>query len=171
MNSMYLVVRVLHVLCGALWVGAALFSSLFLTPAAQDLGPDGGKLMLALRKRGLIAYFPVIATISLVSGVWLYWRFTAGFSPEVSRSHAGMAFGAGAVCGIAAFIVGGPILSVSLVRAMKLTTEAASLSDARDKADRLSRAAALRRRAAAAGHIVSVLLIAAIVLMALARYF
>jgi uncharacterized membrane protein len=169
MNSMYLIIRVLHVLCGALWVGAALFSSLFLTPAARDLGPDGGKLMLALRKRGLIAYFPVIATITLISGVWLYWRFTAGFSPEVSRSHAGMAFGLGAVFGLAAFIVGGPILSVSLVRAMKLSTEAASLPDGRDKTDRLARAAALRRRAAGAGQIVSVLLVVATILMALAR--
>ena len=171
MNTTYLLIRVLHVLCGALWVGAALFSSLFLTPAAQDLGPDGAKVMLALRKRGLIAYFPIIATITLLSGVWLYWRFTAGFSPEVSRSHAGMAFGLGAVCGLAGFIVGGPILSVSLVKAMKLSTEAAGLPDGRDKADRLSRAAALRRRAALAGQIVSVLLVAATMLMALARYF
>jgi len=171
MNSIYLVVRVLHVLCAALWVGAALVSSLFLTPAAQAMGPDGAKLMLALRKRGFVAYFPVIASITLLSGFWLYWRFTAGFSPEVSRSHAGMAFGLGAVCGMAGFIVGGPILSISLVRAVKLSTEAASLPEGRDKADRLARSAALRQRAATAGHVVSGFLVAATILMAIARYF
>ena len=171
MNSMYLLIRVLHVVCAALWVGAALFSSMFLTPAAKDLGPDGNKLMLALRKRGLVAYFPVIATITLVSGVWLFWRFTAGFSPEVSRSHAGMAFSVGALCGLLAFIIGGPVLSVSLVRAMKLATEAAALKDGADKSSLLARAAALRQRAAVAGQIVSVLLLAATAAMALARYF
>jgi hypothetical protein len=171
MNSMYLVVRVLHVLCAALWVGVALFSSLYLTPAARDLGPDGMKMMAALRKRGFVAYVPVIATISLLSGVWLFWRFTAGFSPEVSRSHAGRAFSLGAACGLIAFIVSGAILSVSLARAVTLSTEAASLKDGRDKADRLARAAALRQRAAAAGHVVSILLVVATILMAIARYF
>jgi uncharacterized membrane protein len=171
MNSMYLVIRVLHVLSAALWVGVALFSSLFLTPAAQDLGPDGMKMMAALRKRGFVAYVPVIATISLLSGVWLFWRFTAGFSPEVSRSRAGMAFSLGAACGLVAFILSGAVLSVSLSKAVRLSAEAAGLKDGPDKAGRLARAAALRQRAAVAGQIVSVLLLAATAAMALARYF
>jgi len=171
MNSIYLIIRVLHVLCAALWLGVAVFSALFLTPAAGDLGPDGMKVMIALRKRGFVAYVPIIATITLVTGVWLFWRFTAGFSAEVSRSHAGRAFSLGAAFGLAAFIVGGAVLSVSLAKAVRMSTEAASLPEGRDRAERLSRAAALRRRAAGAGQLVSVLLIVATVLMAVARYF
>jgi uncharacterized membrane protein len=171
MSHIYLLIRVLHVLAALLWAGVAVFSSVFLTPALRDLGPDGTKVMLALRKRGFVVYPPVIATVTLLSGVWLFWRFTAGFSPEVSRSRAGMAFSLGAACGLVAFILSGAVLSVSLSKAVRLSAEAAGLKDGPDKAGRLARAAALRRRAAVAGQIVSVLLLAATAAMALARYF
>jgi len=118
--TMFLVVMTLHVLCAALWVAIAVFGAVFLTPAARDLGPDGMKIMLALRKRGFVAFVPIIATITVLSGFWLYWRFTAGFSPEVSRSHAGMTFGTGGILGLTALIIGGAVLSRSVVQAVRL---------------------------------------------------
>jgi hypothetical protein len=169
-NYVYLVILVLHVLSAALWVGVAVFAALFLTPAAKDLGPDGFKMMLALRKRGFIAYVPIIATIAVLTGFWLYWRYTGGFSPEVSRSHSGMAFGLGGLLGLASYIIGGAVLSRSVVLSVKLTGEASALPDGREKADRLARAAALRARADSAGRLVAVLLVFAMILMVTARY-
>src|SRR3954464_3191185 len=155
MSATFLLVLTIHLLCAALWVGVGVFSALFLTPAARDLGPDGMKVMLALRKRGFVAYVPVVAAATVITGFWLYWRFTAGFSPEVSRSRAGMAFGVGGLCGVLAFIIGGAVLSRSLVQAVRLSAEAAGLPEGRDRAERLSRAQALRERAASAGQIVA----------------
>jgi hypothetical protein len=170
MYSVYLFVRILHVLCGALWVGAALFSSLFLIPATRDLGLDGVKVVLALKKRGVVAYFPIVSGLTVLSGFWLYWRFTAGFSAEVSRTHAGMAFGAGGTLGLLAFIIGGAIVSRHLVAATRLGDEAAALPEGREKADRLARAGVLRTKSARAGQVAAVLVIGATILMTLARY-
>ena len=167
---MHLLILILHVLCAALWVGVAVFAALFLTPAAEDLGPDGFKVMLALRKRGFVAYVPIVASITVLTGIWLYWSYTAGFSPEVSRSHSGMAFGLGGLLGLTGFIIGGAVLSRSLVLAAKLAGEAATLPDGREKADRFARAAALRKRAAGAGMLVAVLVVLAMILMVTARY-
>jgi uncharacterized membrane protein len=168
--TMFLVVMALHVLCAALWVGIAVFGAVFLTPAARDLGPDGMKIMLALRKRGFVAFVPIIATLTVLSGIWLYWRYTAGFSPEVSRSHAGMTFGTGGLLGLTALIIGGAVLSRSVVQAVRLATEAMALPEGKDRADRLARASALRQRAASAGNVVAVLVVTAMILMVIARY-
>jgi hypothetical protein len=170
MTYTFLVLLILHAVCGALWVGAAVLAALFLTPAARDLGPDGMKMMLALRKRGFIAYMPVIAVLTVLSGIWLYWRFTAGFSAEVSRSHTGMAYGIGGLCGLIALIVGGAVLSRAIAQAMKLGTEAASMPDGPERAKRLAQANALRQRAAVAGQVVMLLVLIAISLMVIARY-
>jgi len=170
MSWTFLIVLTLHVLCAATWVGIAVFGALFLTPAARDLGPDGMKIMLALRKRGFVAFVPVIATTAVLSGLWLYWRYTAGFSAEVSRSHSGMAFGTGGLLGIIALIIGGAVLSRSVAQSAHLAQEAASMPDGKERAERLVRAAALRQRAAAAGNIVAVLIVTAMIFMVIARY-
>jgi hypothetical protein len=170
MNATFLVVFVLHVLCAALWVGVGVIGALFLTPAARDMGPDGVKMMLALRKRGFVAFVPIIAAITILSGFWLYWRYTAGFSAEVVHSHAGAAFGIGGLTGVLSFIIGGAVISRNLVQAMRLGTEAAALPEGRDRADRLARAQVLRQRAASAGNLVGVLLVVTVILMVIARY-
>ena len=69
-------VRFLHVFAGALWVGMAIFSAFFLMPAMKEVGPDGGKVMAALERRGLVAFIPIVVSISILSGLWLYWRYT-----------------------------------------------------------------------------------------------
>ncbi len=52
MTTFYLLVRFLHVLAGAIWVGMATFSAFFLMPAMKEVGPDGAKVMAALERRG-----------------------------------------------------------------------------------------------------------------------
>jgi uncharacterized membrane protein len=166
----HLVIRVLHVVAAALWVGAAVVSAMFLMPALRDLGAEGGKFAAAIERRKFGALVGMIAFVTVLSGVWLYWRYTAGFSPEVSRSHAGMAFGLGGLCGIVALIVGGAVLSRSMVRASALTGQAAALVNAGERAPLLAEAERLRRRAASAGQLVAVLVVVAAILMSAALY-
>jgi uncharacterized membrane protein len=168
---MYLTVRVLHVLFGAIWLGTVVFLVLFLMPVVQELGSDGAKVMAGLQRRRFITFMPSIAGVTVLSGFWLYWRFTAGFSAEVSRSHAGMAFGLGGVLGLVALIIGGGVLSRSIVRAMALGQQAAGMPEGPARAEVIKSATALRNRAAAAGKIVAVLVVSAAICMALARYF
>ena len=164
---MYLWIRILHVLLGAIWVGFIVFTVVFLTPAMSALGPDAAKLMAALRQRGLVIALPIIAGLTIVSGVYLYWRFTAGFSPEVSRTHAGMAFGIGGVLGIIAYIIGAGIVSVNMAKAMKLSQQLLSAPEGQ-RAGLMARIAGHRKRAALASQIVAVLVVLAVMFMAAA---
>jgi hypothetical protein len=164
---MYLWIRVLHVLLGALWVGFIVFTVVFLTPAMSALGPDAPKLMAALRQRGLVIALPIIAGLTIVSGIYLYWRYTAGFSPEVSRTHAGMAFGIGGVLGIIAYIIGAGIVSVNMAKAMKLSQQMLSAPEAQ-RAGLMATIAGHRKRAATASQIVAVLVVLAVIFMAAA---
>ena len=166
--TLYLSVRVLHVLSGAIWVGVAVFGAFFLLPAVKDVGPDGGKVMGALQRRGFVAFIPIIATLTVLSGLWLYWRYTAGFNPEISRTHAGMTFGIGGLLGITAAITAIGIVSRAMARAMKLSQAAAGMTDAHARNEALATAQRLRERGQIGARVVAVLLILTISLMAIA---
>ena len=164
MTTFYLTVRFLHVLAGAMWVGMAVFSAFFLMPAIQEVGPDGGKVMAALERRGVVVLIPIIVSISVLSGIWLYWRYTGGFSPEISRSHAGMAFGTGGAIAIVAAIIGIAVVSRSLAKATALTKQAMTLPEA-NRGAAMATVQQLRKRGMMAARVVAVLVIIVIGLM------
>ena len=78
MDPLVIVLRFVHVVFGALWVGMVVFTTFFLMPAIQEVGPDGGKVMAAVQRRGLMTVMPVLAIGALISGIWLYIRAAAG---------------------------------------------------------------------------------------------
>jgi hypothetical protein len=166
---MYLTIRALHVLLGALWLGFTVLMAYFLMPAMEDAGPAGAKVAAGLERHRLMVAFGAISGLTVLSGIWLYWRYTAGFNPAISRSHAGMAFGLGGVLGIIAAILGGSVVGRSMKRAGALAATAASAPEA-DRGPLLSQAAALRARARATAKLLSILLSITIILMATAAY-
>ncbi|MFI5178689.1 MAG: hypothetical protein ACHQO8_09000 [Vicinamibacterales bacterium] len=168
MTTFYLAIRVLHVLCGAIWVGMAVFGAFFLMPAIGDVGPDGGKVMAALERRGFVAFIPIIAALSVLSGLWLYWHYTGGFSPEISRTHAGMTFGIGGILGIAAAIIGAGVVSRAMAKATKLSKEAAGMIDTAARNAALAAANQSRQRGQTGARFVAVLLILTVSLMSIA---
>ena len=48
MDPLVIVLRFVHVVFGALWVGMVAFVTFFLMPALQAAGPEGGKVMAAV---------------------------------------------------------------------------------------------------------------------------
>jgi hypothetical protein len=167
---MYLTIRALHVLCGALWVGAAVIGTLWLVPMTGDLGPDAAKVAASFKRRGYLVAIPVIAITAILTGFWLYWRFTGGFSPEVSRTPGAMAFGTGGILAVLAFLVGSLVISRNMMRAAALMQQALSSSDENDKRRLMMVAGGLRNRAALAGRFVAVLVVITIVLMSIGHY-
>lgn len=166
MVSTYLVVRLLHVLLGAIWVGTVTFSAFFLMPAMQEAGPDAAKVMAGLQRRRFMDLLPIVALINVVSGLWLYWRFTAGFDGTISSSRPGIVFGAGGAIAIVAFTIGLLVMRRSLMRAGALSARAASVTDTTERSRLMGEAQGLRVRAGRAGRIVAVLLIVTTLLMA-----
>ena len=170
MDPLVIVLRFVHVVFGALWVGMIFFSTFFLMPAIQDAGPDGGKVMGAIQRRGLMTVMPVLAIGALISGIWLYVRAAAGMHAEFARSPVGMAFGLGGVAAIVAWVLGMAVLRPSMMKAMALGQSLGPSASADERQRVMGEAQRLRARAAAAGRATAYLLLVAVTAMAVARY-
>lgn len=166
---LFLSLRVLHVLLAAVWLGATVFVSLLLMPAVNATGPAGGQVMISLNKR-IVPFFASLSGLTVLTGIYLYWRFTGGFDPGVSQSPAGMAFGVGGVAGLLAAIIGGSVVGRSSKKVVELMQQVATLPDGAQKGSLIQEANVLKQRMTTFGSIVLVLQIVAAGLMALGHY-
>jgi hypothetical protein len=165
----FLLMRVLHVVLAGVWLGAAFFASVFLIPTIAQTGAAGGQVMSALVRRGLVPFMASIGGMTVLTGIYLFWRFTGGFDPVVSASRAGMAFSIGALAGVIALIIGGSIIGRS---AKKLDAIAAKLSSAsvNERTAMTNEMDVLRGKMQTFSRIALVLLIIAMAAMALGHY-
>jgi len=151
---LFLVVRAAHVLLAALWLGSIGFMTFYLVPALGEVGPTGGSVMAAMMRRKLHAFMASIGGTTVLSGFYLYYRFTGHFDPALSASRGAMVFGFGGICGLIALIIGGAIVGRS---AAKMLEPGANVP-------------ALRQRVATFSRIVLVLQLIAAGLMAIGHY-
>jgi uncharacterized membrane protein len=169
MNYSMLLFRILHISLGVFWAGALIFNAAFLLPAVRDAAPESGKVVAALIRRRFLDITPLAALLTILSGLWLYWTVSIGFSPEYMRSTKGMTYGFGAACAIIAFALGVGIMRPSILKAVQLSQSAASANES-DRAAILQSAQMLRVRAGKAGIIVAWLLGFTVIAMAIGRY-
>jgi len=168
-TALFLSLRAAHVLLAAVWIGATVFTSILLMPVIEGSGPIGGQLMQSLEKKGMTPFFAALGGTTVLTGIYLYWRFTAGFNPEISGTHAGMAFGIGGVCGILAVIIGGSVIGRSSRKVLALMDQLPKASEAQ-KGALLKEADMLRGRMKTFGTIVLLLQLVALLTMAVGHY-
>ena len=161
--------RIIHVLGGVIWVGSMFFVSMFLVPSMTEAGPDAGKVMAALNRRKWMIFIPVIAILTMLSGIWLYWHASMGFSPAYMRSGPGRTYGLGGGLAIIGFIIGLAMTRPAMVKVGKLMAEMPNAAP--DQRDAIA-AEIQRQRAKGAfwSKIIGFFLIGAATLMALGRY-
>ena len=155
MNWLMIVLRLVHIGSGAMWVGMMAFMTFYLTPALAEVGPDAGKVMQALQKQKIMIVMPVIALLTIISGMWLMMRLYAGPS-DFAASRMGMALNVGALSAIVAFLIGVIFMRPLMDKAMAATDPAAAQK--------------LRARGATLSRWVARLLMLALGAMAVARY-
>jgi hypothetical protein len=170
MDWLVVLLRLTHIVLGAVWVGAMTFMAFFLTPAIRDVGPDGGKVMTALQRRKVMVVMPLLAVGTLASGIWLYWRLSGGFQSPSMGSPAGIAFGLGGLASLIAFGLGMAVARPAMARLVALSQTPASAESEREREARMNEIQRLRARGAAISRVVAWLLIAAVAGMAVARY-
>ena len=170
MDLLAIILRFIHVVSGAVWVGMVVFTSFFLMPAVQEAGPDGGKVMAGVQRRGVMTLMPILAIATLVSGIWLYVRAAAGMHAEYARSPMGMTLALGGLAAILAWLVGMIVLRPSMMKAMALAQSLGPSTSADERQRVMADAQRLRLRAAAASRITAWLLLFAVAAMAVARY-
>ena len=164
-----IVLRLFHIVLGAIWVGVAFFSTFYLGPAFAEAGPDGAKVMGALQRRGMMSVMPIMAVGTLVSGAWLYWIVSDGLNPAYVHSRIGGALAAGGLLALAAWLIGMIVMRPAMMRVGALSGELARSSEA-DRPAKIAEIDRLRVRGKAAGWAVMSSLFLAIALMAVARY-
>jgi len=169
MNWLMIVMRLVHVVGGVLWVGFAVFGAFFLFPSIVETGPDGGKVMAVLQRRGLMTAFPIFALVTVLSGFWLYLRASRE-APAFSSSRTGITLGVGGLCALIALFIGLLVITPSMNRAAATAQQAAQAAGAEERQALMGRAGQLRSRAGAASRIATLLLIIAACTMAVGRY-
>jgi uncharacterized membrane protein len=168
--TVYILLRILHVVIGAFWVGAVVFVAAFLLPSIRAAGPAGGAVMQQLMHvRRLALWLMAAAVLTVLSGLTLYGLDSAGFRSAWLGSGPGRVFGLGGVLAIGAVIVGMAVNSPAARRLSELTggVQAAGRPATPDELAAIQR---LQARLARGSLWAAVLLILATTAMAVARY-
>lgn len=169
-STVMVLLRVVHIVSGVFWVGAALMLVGFLMPAVRDLGPKGGPFMAHLtQERKLPLWIMAASILTVLSGFGLYWRLSNGFSSEWMHSGAGRVFGIGGALAIVSLVVGMLVNSPTAKRlgALSAALQGAGGPPSPEQAAELAR---LQRRLYLASIESAVLLTLATAAMACARY-
>lgn len=169
MDGLHILLRIIHVLGGVFWVGATIFTAAFLLPALRDAGPDGAKVMEGVARRKFMEIMPVVAILTMLSGLWMFYRASGGFNAAYFGSRIGMGLSTGGAFAIIAFLIGMTVVRPSMMKATELGKSAMQASP-EEKGRIMAAAGALRNRANKAGNIVATLLVLAAAAMAVARY-
>lgn len=166
---MFLTMRVLHIVTGVFWAGSIFFLVSFLQPAFKDAGPDGAKVFAALRARRMFTWTPVLAFVTIVSGLWLYMIRMGGGSAW-ARTQEAMTLGTGAIASLLAFVIGWFVMRSSTLKAADLAQAAGPMPAGAERDAKMAEVMSLRKRATMATRAVATLLLVAVISMAVARY-
>jgi len=162
--------RLVHSLAGIFWVGAAVLLAVFILPTARALGDDGGRFVARLMQRGLGPTLGIAMLLTILSGLAMYGRLSAGFNRVWVTSPHGLVLGAGAVAALLSLLIGAAVNGPATVRLAKLRQVAGAGGGAATSAE-AAELGALQARRDRASVVSAVFVVLAAVAMAAARYF
>jgi hypothetical protein len=163
-----IVLRVVHVLGAIFWLGSGLFTTFFLMPAMSKAGPAvAGPVMAGLVQRRLPRILPIVALLTMLSGIRLMMIVSAG-SPQWFGSPMGRTFSISGALAIVSFLIGILIGRPAMVRMGKLSQS--PVPDGASKEARAAELSSLQKRAMWSTQTALGLLILAAAGMAVARY-
>lgn len=170
MDPVLLLLRIGHVGGAMIWFGGAIIGSFFLSPTVAALGAAAQPFMDHLVKRrrmGLL--FPVVATVTVVCGLALYWRDSNGLEAAWIGSPSGLTFTIGGLAGIASLVGGMILVGPSIAEQTAVQTELAATGGEPTDRQRERLAQADRRMRLAMRLDMPLLLLAGLT-MAIGRY-
>lgn len=165
-----MIFRLVHLVCGILWVGGVAMITWYLLPAVRAVGPSGGAVMRQIAEvRKMPVYLSLMSALTILSGIGLYWRDSAGFSSSWMHSGPGITFGVGGALAILGAIegMGG---SARIGRRLTPLLDRIQKQGGTPTAEDAATLAELQSKLAAASWIALLLLIAAAIAMSVARY-
>ncbi len=169
MSIEVLALRLVHILGGIFWLGAGVFSSVFLLPSLTAARVNPGPLFAELERRRYFTVLPVVAILTMLSGARLLAIASGGFQSSYFATGQGLAYATGAVLSLLTFTLALAVSRPSNARAAALQESLGAVAAER-QTEVQQRIATLRRRGAVATTIAVVMLTASGALMAVARY-
>lgn len=123
-----LVLRFIHIVASVCWAGGGFTIFLFVEPTAKKLAPMGMEFVEQMVTKGRFSIFMVVSsTLTLLSGVLLFWQDASGQWLEWMRTGPGLGFTLGSITGVVVYFVG--MLGVN-PRAIKLSKLGAEIKAA-----------------------------------------
>jgi uncharacterized membrane protein len=168
MHTEILLLRALHIVGGVLWVGAVVFISFFLLPAMKQAGPAAGAVMQGLAQRKIFTVVPIIAIITMLSGIRLMMIVSGGMVTSYFWSTGGRWYFLSGIVVLIAFLVGIIVGRPATMKAAKLSQMATSAENEREQL--MGEVRELQAKAALAMRITAILLLIGALGMSLARY-
>jgi hypothetical protein len=129
-----------------------------------------GQVVAGLQRRRYFVTVPIIATLTILSGLRLLWIGSAGFSPAYFETGTGRTFAISAVAALIAFVLSLGVARPAAVRAGKISGLLPATQDAPERERLLGELDRARRRSAVATAFAIGFGIAAASGMAVARY-
>ena len=170
MKAEFLTLRLIHILGGIFWVGSLMYTSFFLVPVVRSSPAVAGQVMAGLQRRRLFLILPIVALLTIASGMRLLMIASAGFDGVYFSSAPGRTYSAGGVAAIVAFLISLLISRPAFVHVGKLSASLAAVTDEGGRQRITAEIQRLNKRATVANGIVLVLLVSTAAGMAIARY-
>jgi hypothetical protein len=170
MTTFMITLRLVHILLGVFWAGTIFFLVIFLEPSVRAAGPEGARVMRGLQQRKFLNVMPVVAAFTILSGIALYWRMSAGFTSAWMSAPVGISMTVGGVASLLAFAVGVFVMRRASLRAAGLGPTLQQSPEGTERDALMVEIQALRTRARRSARVVAVLLAIAVAAMAVGRY-
>ena len=166
MQALIVVLRLLHIVSGAVWVGAVVFTAFFLMPTVAAAGPGGGAVMRELGKRKIPQFMMFLMAITVLSGVGLMGIIGSRSDGTWFSSPMGQVISLGAAIAIIAAVYGMLVNRPVGMRMQKLGAEIQGQPSPAQAAEMQ----ALQAKLLKASQVVAVMLLLAVTAMAVGRY-
>ncbi len=170
MDTLLIVLRLIHILCGVLWAGWTFSLALFIEPAGRAAGPAGGTFMQALAgKTKLITVMTIAPVLAILSGMWLLWIVSSEFDPVFVGSFHGQFLLTGSILGLSVFVYG-LLMIRPLAQRMGTIGAAIAASGGLPSETHLTQLAATRAQMRTRGMVATVMLAVCVAIMAVERF-
>ena len=168
MDTLQIVLRIIHIGAAIVWVGSSTFLHFFVEPTVKALGPPGGAFMSHMaQKRKVPVFISSAAVLTVAAGIALYIRDSDGFDPDWITSSVGLSFTIGGIAAILAFVIG---VGMVRPRVVRMGTLAAAMGSGQPSPERVQELGDLQKRLHSLSILNLVLLAIATVAMASASY-
>ena len=162
--------RLVHVVAGTLWAGAAISYLFFVKPSVQSIGPVGPQFMQTLMQRRKYPLFMISTSLlTVLAGGILFWFLSGRLSLAWISTGPGLGFTIGSLAALVAFLVGTFGIGPTSGQMAELGGQIAA-SDKGPSPEQIGRLQALEKRLNLAEQIDFIMLVISMLTMATARY-